>query len=515
MTQVVIFADSSLQDNEEVFESKDNFGDIIFELPAKSAGPYRIATEVRKQGYMCQVVNLCFYFSVEEIRELCRKFITSDTLIVGLSTTFWFHGSANGEHRRAVIREIYKFTRDMKTPKLVFGGTLSTYYSDAISADASFTGFAEGKFLKYLDAVINNKPIPEADRYSSKNNPEYDSDRVSDFDFNSSQIIYHKTDCVDQGESKVIETARGCIFSCDFCAYPLNGKKKLDYIKNDDVLQEELIRNYEDHGIYLYTLSDDTFNDSTAKLERIHKIVTSLPFRIKFVSYVRLDLIHSHREQIQLLKEMGLAGAFFGVETFNHNSGKAIGKGLDPEKQKELLYDLKSTYWKNDVNITLGMISGLPYETMKSHQDTIDWIMNEKECLVDRIRPAPLGIPNPLIDKYPFKSKFQLNATKLGYYWPNKDSSNWKTFSHEVKTFEQAVDMSQELYRAAASRYLVHKGNFSLPLVANISKYDKTPKSFDDLLYMDRKEYSKWYMENRHHMIDAYVSDYKRKIMSL
>jgi radical SAM superfamily enzyme YgiQ (UPF0313 family) len=515
MIQVVIFADSSLQDNEEVFESKDKFGDIIFELPTKSAGPYRIATETRKQGYTCQIVNLCFYFTVEEIQELCRKFINSNTLIVGLSTTFWFHNSAHGEHRRAVIKEIINFTKNLKTPKLVFGGTLSTYYSEKISADASFSGFAEGKFIQYLNAIAYNSELPKADRYSSKNNPEYDPDKVSDFDFNSSQIIYDPSDCVDYGESKVIETARGCIFRCDFCAYPLNGKKKLDYIKNDDVFREELIRNYEQYGIQNYTLSDDTFNDSTIKLERIHKITNSLPFKIRFIGYVRLDLIHAHREQIQLLKELGLVGVFFGVETFNHNSGKAIGKGLDPEKQKELLYDLKSKHWGNDVNITLGMISGLPFETMKSHKETIDWILNEKECLVDRIRPAPLGIPNPLIDKYPFKSKFQINAAKLGYYWPNKDSHNWKTLGHEVKTFDQAVNMSQEIYHAAASRHLVHKGNFSLPLVSNIAKYNKDPKTFDDLLYMDKIEYSKWYIENRQHMITAYVNEYKRKIMNL
>lgn len=515
MTQVVIFSDTSLQDNEETFSSKEKFGDIIFELPAKSAGAYRIATEVRKEGFTCQVISLCFYFSIEEIRELCKKFITKDTLVVGLSTTFWEINSTTGNTRKKIIQEILSYARNLKQPKIVIGGTLASYYSDKIPVDASFNGFSEGKFIKYLKSISMGSPLQNPDRYSLTNNPEYDYDRTSDFDFNNSQIIYEPNDCMDYGESTVLETARGCIFSCDFCAYPLNGKKKLDYIKNEHVLLEELIRNYDQYGISTYTLSDDTFNDSTYKLEKILSVTSKLPFKIKFVCYARLDLIHAHREQIQLLKELGLAGVFFGVETLNPKSGKAIGKGLDPEKQKELLFDLKNSYWKNDVNITIGLISGLPFETEKSHKATIDWIMNKEECLVDRIRPAPLGVPNPLLDKYPFKSKFQLNATSLGFYWPDKNSHSWKNFNSEIKSFDRAIEMSQEIYQASKSRHLVHKGNFSLPLVANISKYDTVAKTFNDLLYMDNVVYSEWYMNNRSHMIRSYVDSYKNRIMNL
>lgn len=487
--EVVIFSDASLNDG----DNEGQMADVIFELPAKSAGPYRIATELRNYGFTCQIVHLCFYFTKEEIEHVCQKYISDSTLIVGLSTTFW--NLQDNNRKKELLKIILNNAKKNKNAKLVVGGTLSQYYADAINPDASFNGFAESDFLQYALSLKK--------RSSTKK-----------FEFTDSYIEYKENDFVDFQESKVIEIARGCIFKCSFCSYPLNGKQKLDYIKSKETLTQELIYNYEKYGITTYTLSDDTFNDSTEKLEFLHKIFTSLPFKIKFVCYLRLDLINAHREQINILQEMGLIGAFFGIETFNHDAGKHIGKGLHPEKNKQLLYDLKKYYWKDDINITIGLISGLPYETKKSHIETLNYISNEQECLVDRIRPSSLNIPNPLLDKYPYKSEFQINAIKYGFYWPNSRSNDWKNLNFEIKSRDQANAMAKEIYQVSKSRLLVYRGNFSLPLVANISKYNETSLSIDDIRFMDIKDYVPWYLLNRPHMINSYVSNYKSKLLS-
>ncbi len=492
MTDVVIFSDTSLQDSDY-----HATGDIIFELPTKSAGPYRIASEARKHGYTCQVVNLCFYFSEDEIERLCEKFITKDTLVVGLSTTFWFHAPDNRDRRVGIIKRILNYTKRFSNAKLVIGGTMSGTYSEKVKADKSFDGFSEDSFVEYLKTL--KAPTIQAEG----------------FDFNKSMITYTPNDCVDFGESKVMEVARGCIFKCSFCAYPLNGKKKLDYIKYSDVLEAELLHNYENYGITTYTLSDDTFNDSTEKLISLHKVFTSLPFKIKFVTYLRLDLLNAHREQIDILKEMGLAGAFFGVETFNHNAGKYIGKGLQPDKSKALLYDLKATHWKDDVNITIGLISGLPFETQQTHRETVDWIKNPAECNIDRVRSGPLSVLNPLLNKYTYNSEFQDNALKYGFYWPNPQSHDWKNLSHEIKTYAMARDMSNEIYAAAKDSKKHMKGNFGLPLYANLAKYDTNPKSFLDLLHMDSATFITWAETNRKAMSQKYIENYKKTILSI
>jgi hypothetical protein len=493
MFDVVIFSDTSLSDLDYIAEEKvkeiSNLADIIKELPAKSAGAHRIKTEVRNAGYTCKVIDLLFYFTEGEISEVCKKYLSSETRVIGFSTTFWSNITTDA-HRSKIFKIVYEYSRRLTGPKIVFGGTLADNFSNKIYADKTFSGFTEEEFVNYLYELTGKE------------------DRLV-FDFNKSTIEYNADDFVDCGESPVIEISRGCIFKCSFCAYPLNGKSKFDYIKDEEILKTELIKNYELHGITTYTFSDDTFNDSTYKMEYLHKIFTSLPFKIQFVAYARLDLLNSHREQVDLLKEMGLVGAFFGIETLNHQSGKVIGKGINPEKVKEFLYELKSEYWKNDINITIGLISGLPFETTESHRATLDWISNKDYCLVDRIRPAALSIPNPLLDKYPFKSEFQLNAPKYGFYWPNKDSDKWKNFSHEIKSQDIAIEMSREMYEVARQAGKVSKGNFGLPLTANIAKYGKEPKTLADIIQMPAEEHELWLSRNRHDMITGYVNNYK------
>lgn len=513
MTQVVIFADASLNDNETLWNNSQR-ADIMYGQPAKSAGPYRIANEVRNKGYTCQIVNLLMHFTSDELVKVCDKFIGNDTIIVGLSTTFWDNPLLR-ERRREFLKIIIGHLRSKSSAKLVLGGTMALTYAENLKADACFTGFSEGSFNKYIDSLTSNLPLsPSFVTQTGTNVYEFKKDN-NDFDFNSSVIEYNESDCLDHGESTVIEITRGCIFKCDFCAYPLNGKKKMDYIKYESVLRDELVRNYDNNGITNYTFSDDTFNDSPYKVEMLHKLFTSLPFKIKFSSYLRLDLLAAHRQEIDQLKEMGLIGAFFGIESLNYESAKSIGKGMHPDKAKKLMYDLKAKHWKDDVNVTIGLISGLPYETMESHKNTIDWILNEKECLVDRVRPAALAVMNPLIDKFAFKSEFQLNASKYGYYWPDPKSHSWKNMFHPVKTREQAFEMAKEIYAAAESTYKNTKGNFMLMLASNIAKYDATPKSLDDLCKMTNKEFTLWYRKNHSTLAAKYIENYKSKILSL
>ena len=93
------------------------------------------------------------------------------------------------------------------------------------------------------------------------------------------------------------------------------------------------ITNYEKYGITKYYYGDDTHNDSMHKLEFLYnEIYSKLPFKIEFATYLRLDLLAAHPESISLLKESGLVGTFFGIETFNHASNKSVGKGATEEK---------------------------------------------------------------------------------------------------------------------------------------------------------------------------------------
>ena len=52
------------------------------------AGTYRIATELRDQGYTVQVIEYFTIWSTAELLQIVRKFVTHNCLWVGVSTTF-------------------------------------------------------------------------------------------------------------------------------------------------------------------------------------------------------------------------------------------------------------------------------------------------------------------------------------------------------------------------------------------------------------------------------------------
>lgn len=502
MTTVVLFADASVVDDQLTAK---NFSYI----PMKGAGVYRIATEIRNVGLDCQVISLMFQFTTEEIELICKKYIDKNTILVGFSTGFWITLSPDKKEKvEFIINYAKKYNANV-----ILGGTLSNNFADLQKVDACFDGFAESKFRKYLNAIVKNSKIPQADTYSDIGTPIYKFS-TDDFDFCNTQIRYVKEDFLNWGEIPTIEVSRGCIFKCDFCFFPLNGKNKFDYIKNKDVLKDELLRNYYEHGITAYNFSDDTFNDSTYKIEFLHNIFTSLPFNLKFACYLRLDLINAHREQIHLLKEMGLIGAFFGIESLNYQTAKSIGKGIHPDKVKSLLYDLKAFHWKDDVNISVNFISGLPYETEKSFQETIDWVLDTKNNLVDKTRCSTLTIFNPLWNKQYTKSLFDLNPSEYGYYWPDKNSNEWKNFIHPIKSQGRARELSIELEMASRKTNRWLKNNFYLMVVANMTQFCSQPKTLLDLNIMPRKEYEEYILKNYKDMFSGYTNNYKHNILN-
>jgi radical SAM superfamily enzyme YgiQ (UPF0313 family) len=505
MAQVVIFLDNMLLSSSSGKRTRN---------PLRISGPYRIATEVRKMGLTCQVVEMMTEFDLSELGHLCEKFISDETLILGFSTTFWYNDpSISGR-----ISLITTFARKLNPNiKVVFGGANSLEIirgHSSYDVDAVFLGYAEHHFILYLNSLVNKTSTPFSINMIGKAKI-YDFVEKSDtFNFCNSQIVYDKSDCIIPGEPLILETGRGCIFKCKFCSYPLTGKKKLDYLKDPDVIREELIRNYEEYQIDKYILSDETFNDSNEKLEYLHKIFTSLPFKIKFGCYLRLDLINAHRHQIDLLKEMGIVGANFGIETFHEKAARTIGKGIVSAKAKNLLYDLKSTYWKNDVTIQINLIAGLPYETYDSYDETEKWILSE-ECLVDSISIAALGLRNPKVIKNAWMSEFELNAEKYGFRWGN-DPWKWQNKNQPVKSSDEAMKIRNRLMKSVLDAKRFHYGGFFLFSNYIITQNFNNPRSFEEQLSMNRFEYTDWYIDQiKQNPFEKFVSDYKQKILNL
>jgi len=410
-------------------------------------GVYRVATELRNQGLSCKVISYLNHFSQDEVDTILSTYIGDNTVVVGFSVNFWdWYPDAKINPSIKVINYIIDYvTINYPKVKLIAGGGSILHFSEdkLNKIHAMFKGFSEHSLVKYITACKNKTTIPLPNAYIKKTISLYNDTNDKSFDFNNSFTSYLPGD-ISYYDIPNIEVGRGCIFKCAFCGFLLNGKTKLDYIKEIEVLREELINNYTQYGIQHYMLSDDTFNDSTYKIQLLHELFTSLPFKIKFWCYLRLDLLNAHPEQIPLLKEMGLCYAFFGVESFNKKTVSVVGKGMDPEKSKQLLYDLKTKYWGNAVRITASFIIGLPYETEESYNSFKDWI-EDPNNLVDNIIAAPLKISNPKKNANSSHSEpwtdsiFSKDAEKYGFSWKNDSSNHWDNSNPgPIKSYHEA-----------------------------------------------------------------------------
>lgn len=415
----------------------------------RTAGPYRLATEVRNAGYTCQTIDFFTFYTFEEYQKIIDLYVGPDTLVIGFSTTFLSkissdiidHSSniedelsarANNlmtrKHNRTTCgfkHENFKKLISMfkqKNPdiKIVIGGGYAhEFYDDTMDVKRMY-GYAENEFMNYLKSIDKKE-----------NNL-----TLQDFDFNQSQILWHESDHIFPNEALPIEISRGCIFKCAFCNFKLNGKKKFDYIKEPKILKEELIRNYELFGTTSYIFCDDTFNDSTYKLELLfNEVVSKLPFKLDIATYARLDLLNAHREQIQLLSDIGVKHLFCGIETINAESQKYIGKHLPLEKLQDVLTYIKT--YHNDIKISGLFIFGLPYENKETLETMRDWLMQHGLDYFSHVYGVPLNIsPNGT-------SKISKTFKDLGYNLYNNDGIT-KWVHKNGLTYDECLSMSLE-----------------------------------------------------------------------
>jgi len=424
----------------------------------RSIGAYQIAHFLRKNGYTVQVIDFTDYFTSDELITLIEKFVVPKTLAIGISTTFYtsddikpkfIHNDRQKfdflELPENILSIIEYIKNKNQNIKIILGGAKSESSKNIPNIDAVIHGYAEDKLLNYLNSLPNNTKKKNS-RFISLDQSNSIPKIISDDPFEKHFLIeeldhrFTDTDIILPNEVLPIEVSRGCIFKCKFCAFPLNGKLKLDYLRDADLIKNELMYNYENFGTTKYFLSDDTFNDSTIKIEKIHRAITDLPFKINFTTYLRLDLLNAHKEQIAMLQEMGLASPFFGIESLNQKSASTIGKGMNVDRAKEFLLELYHDHWKEKIPITCSFIIGLPYETMESIQKTYEWVKNNPINSV--------FFPLALTSKTFYKSEFNTNYKDYGYQL-DIDTDYWKNEHFDYTTANNlAEEFNQELMRS-------------------------------------------------------------------
>ena len=486
---------------------------------ARNAGAYRIATELRSNGFSVQVVDFFGFMTKDDVSKILQKYVGVNTLALCFSSTFFNRSldsayenneqdplkflldrnnsfSGLGDDKKMdqdfpfsdeIMSQIIDDAKEINSKlKVVYGGA-KAQHQKAPFVDCFIVDFGEKAIVQYLQQLRLDRMFGTA-LADSQTLLAFDKE-TDDFNFAESRILWDENDFIFPGEVVPIEVSRGCVFSCKFCSYLLTGKKNLDHLKKIDVLYGELMDNYESKGITKYIFCDDTFNDSTEKLKRIAEVKDKLPFELSIAGYVRPELTMVFPEQLELLKHIGLRFAKMGIESLNTDTRKAIGKGLSFDKILRCLSDMRDC-WGDQVITSGSFVFGLPYETRESLQIQEEWLLKEALDVLHCVSILPLFINFGGVETTK-KSEIAINYKDYGY--THLGGRNWTNPSFDF-TFEELKQRVSKIYKAVQQDKRYKHGGFSAIMIQNsgIEFNDIATKPFADLNYYGaQQEYAR------------------------
>ena len=484
-----------------------------------SIGAYKCAHVLRKNGYSCLVVHHLSDYSQQDLTALFDHCVDSNTCLIGFSTTFLKSIEIEQDPKKPtpaypdigfncvfpqgkqfenfIIADLLKRNNNIK---FAAGGSKTHANYANRNIDYVCLGFSESSIVNLVDHLCQGVGLHNAQK-NIWGVTVIDDRLAKNYKFADEDMEWLDIDVVNH-KTLPIEIGRGCVFSCKFCAFPMNGKATLDFVKDTEVLRIELQRNYDLFGIKTYQIVDDTFNDHEQKLNMLHAMIKSLSFEPVFWAYTRLDLLHTRKHTIDQLYDMGLRGLFFGIESLNPASAKVVGKGYDFKKSIKSIRYIRKTY--PDMFMHGSFIVGLPHETVESVTAT------HKRLLSQDIPLHSWGFFPLMLDetsKASFTSDFSKNWQKYGYTKVGMASDTLVDWTNEHMSFTQAVAIAKDFMdesMASDHYYMASYFGFTFATMGYDLRTVATTlfKKFD------------WHHCERN-VRPAFVEEYKRKLLSI
>lgn len=375
--------------------------------PSVSKWAYNNAHNLRKHGYEAMVFPWFAILNDHNIREWADMYLEKGDILI-YTSEYAFH-----EYEFRALRSAYFNAkrrgctvaiteRNYNHYKLKYDYDLSKKYSEDVVLD--FVNSQTGKIKK----------IP--------------------FNLATCDFVWRKEDGFVDNTPLHVELTRHCIFDCAFCTYPNRGQANAPH-RSTELIKAELDSAYEHFGTKHHVFMCSTFNDNRPKIESFFNAIDGTEY--EFGGFVRLELLMKQKDLWPKFKKH-IRHMCFGIDTFNKETGKVIGKGADPEKVKDWMHEVREYF--DDSLLYSCVIAGLPHTSREEPQEWVDFLKSSR--VLDGWHITPLGVMAE--GDREFGSHFDKNLEQYGYErYPVVDyqgrlGSGWKRLS-DGYTYEQAV----------------------------------------------------------------------------
>ncbi|WMJ90546.1 B12-binding domain-containing radical SAM protein [Anaerocolumna sp. MB42-C2] len=271
--------------------------------------------------------------------------------------------------------------------KIWLGGPEVSYdaekrLEESTAADGIMIGEGEETFLELMDYYIAGlKTLEQIKGIAFTDNARKTEERNKSLDCAAKRVnttgIRTETDIssipfpyekIEDFKNKIIyyEASRGCPYSCSYCLSSIDKKVRLREI---ELVKKELGL-FLQHKVPQVKFVDRTFNCNKKQTLAIWHYIKEQDNGItNFHFEISADILDE--EELELLSTMrpGLVQLEIGVQSTNPKTIEAISRKMNLDKLKQAVHRIHQS---RNIHEHLDLIAGLPYEDMKTFQNSFN-----------------------------------------------------------------------------------------------------------------------------------------------
>lgn len=181
----------------------------------------------------------------------------------------------------------------------------------------------------------------------------------------------------------VVQTSRGCPFTCSFCIVPMMFNPRSYRLRSVDSVIEEIKGKIADSGCRRFMFVDNYFGGHRRHAKALLRRIVDEGIKFRCFAFCRLE-IYKDPEFLTLLKEAGFDPLFIGFESFTDS----ILQNFDKRQTTARIIEAIATIKSHGLRISGSFIIGSDEDTVESIRAMVDSAIRHG---IDNINLFPLA----------------------------------------------------------------------------------------------------------------------------